>query len=745
MATSFKDRIGIAVTGSPGTGTISLGTPLNGSQGFSSSDDGKTFDCIFEDGTSWETALDCTYTYSTNSLTRGTLSSSSTGSRINLSSATVVKHGPIAARASQMLVPTGTIISYQATSSDPSWTLNGFLPCDGTSVPRSSYPALSSISADGMTWTTVYTNTACPQVISTIGNTSTYMAVVGNASYNNNTGVIITSSDNGLTWSVSPANTGTSNYVCTSATTTPTNTTFVYNNNCSYVSFMYNKYSVSTKYFQSTSWNCILWNGSQYVLANTWGNTYTSPDGLVWTSRSNPCTTNSIAWNGSWFCAVGNLSPPVAVSQDGINWTSKSPSVVGLTKVIAVGTTFYAAGTGYIYISTDNGNTWNSYTSPGSAVNDMVYFNSKIVALTTSGVFTSPDGINWSSVAALGNTIFFKAATNGTSLVIATQTATVGGWRQTTDLVNWASANAPCYLWGSKVVWNGTSYMATGPYAYASFSSDGLNWQSYPVTYGNLSAVDVLYWTGTQYIIAQSGQTKSATSTDGITWTNSPALPVSGYWSCIVKNNSNLLLMFSAGGYNSYLSSTDGVNWTQRTLPINMAVYGAAWTGSRFCIIQDNIILTSTDGLNWTTTTLPYNLSNYIWNSGASNGSVTCFLSNKYVVYSIDGGATWTLNTLPTTSGNWMGLIWTGTMFIATSDSRVITSTDGINWVTRTTPINIGSFNSVAGYNNTVVLLYTTTNPQAGVSSITGVLNSNTLQLPYIATTAFSKSYIKAT
>lgn len=91
------DMLKCAVSGTPGTGTITVSTASSGFRTFGAADDGKYFSCTFNDGTDWETADQCLYTHSGTTLTRGTFVASSTGSALSLTSAAIVTVGPISA------------------------------------------------------------------------------------------------------------------------------------------------------------------------------------------------------------------------------------------------------------------------------------------------------------------------------------------------------------------------------------------------------------------------------------------------------------------------------------------------------------------------------------------------------------------------------------------------------------------------------------------------------------------------
>jgi hypothetical protein len=88
MPALHKNRVKMTVSGTPGTGTVTLNAASSGHQSFATAYGANaTVDVLFEDGTAWEVARNCTYTHSGTTVTRGTLEESSTGSAISLTSA----------------------------------------------------------------------------------------------------------------------------------------------------------------------------------------------------------------------------------------------------------------------------------------------------------------------------------------------------------------------------------------------------------------------------------------------------------------------------------------------------------------------------------------------------------------------------------------------------------------------------------------------------------------------------------
>lgn len=94
----------MTVTGTPGTGTITLSAADTGYQSFATAYGANAnVDVLIEEGSAWEIARDCTYTHSGTTLSRGTLEASSTGSALSLTSAAKVYVVNSAARIQKMI------------------------------------------------------------------------------------------------------------------------------------------------------------------------------------------------------------------------------------------------------------------------------------------------------------------------------------------------------------------------------------------------------------------------------------------------------------------------------------------------------------------------------------------------------------------------------------------------------------------------------------------------------------------
>lgn len=116
-----KNRVQMTVSGTPGTGTITLGSASSGYQSFATAYGGNaTVDILIVEGTAWEVARDCTYTNSGTTVTRGTLEASSTGSAVSFTSAAVVS---VIATADRGRTWDAASLNTQATGTDANTTM----------------------------------------------------------------------------------------------------------------------------------------------------------------------------------------------------------------------------------------------------------------------------------------------------------------------------------------------------------------------------------------------------------------------------------------------------------------------------------------------------------------------------------------------------------------------------------------------------------------------------------------------
>jgi len=200
-----------------------------------------------------------------------------------------------------------------------------------------------------------------------------------------------------------------------------------------------------------------------------------------------------------------------------------------------------------------------------------------------------------------------------------------------------------------------------------------------PIDFSVVSLNGVV-WTGAVFVTVASGPFGAGlilTSIDGIKWsTRSSGTPgLRGiFWSGAQ--------IIAVGANGTLLTSPDGYRWTAQNSGVTTTLNAAAWSGDEFRVVGDGgVMLASPDGVIWSprASKTTANLNGIIWSS------------TKFV-YVGDGGAI--LTVLPTgtpqlrASGtlqnlNAIGVSANGTLVTVGAAGTILTSTDGITWISR--------------------------------------------------------------
>ena len=226
----------------------------------------------------------------------------------------------------------------------------------------------------------------------------------------------------------------------------------------------------------------------------------TSPDGKVWTERTNPkdFALNDVIWNSSKYVAVGfadGADAYLITSPDGIIWTEQSnPKNFNLFSVAWSGSVFCAVGEAdgadaYIVTSPD-GITWNERSNPKNvSLNDVIWdaTNSLFIAVgavdgADAYLITSPDGIIWTEQSNPKNFGLNGIETSGSIIVaVGFDDGTDTYIITSTDGITWTERTAPENRLANKLNWNGGVFCAVGLStggldAYLITSHDGITW-----------------------------------------------------------------------------------------------------------------------------------------------------------------------------------------------------------------------------------------------------------------------------
>ena len=213
-----------------------------------------------------------------------------------------------------------------------------------------------------------------------------------------------------------------------------------------------------------------------------------------------------------------------------------------------------------------------------------------------------------------------------------------------------------------------------------------------------ITADDYLFlgvaWSGTQYVAASNSNTAILHSADGSTWTKDGRYTMSNRSTIAFRDvawgGGRFVAVgggsFYDGNYHDFnliTHSTDGGStWTEERFAGDHP-FAAAWNGTRWVVVGENLILHSTDGSAWTAdeatldgvSTRRFVLYDVAWGDGHFvavgrlwEGPNRC---DALILRSVDG-ITWTKDdicTSPLTDTNrraetFSGVAWNGTHFV---------------------------------------------------------------------------------
>ena len=373
---------------------------------------------------------------------------------------------------------------------------------------------------------------------------------------------------------------------------------------------------------------------------------------------------------------------------EGISGTASEDGVGATFNVVRKGTKYVvelnAAGTGYQRLETitilgtslDGATTANdlviTVTSINSVTGAITEFDiagigagGKFIAIarSTRDVSVTSDGATWSTLTdALPTSSTWYALASGKITAPVTAGDFVIG--ETYTIVD-VGTNTPWTAIGAADGFIGTTFIATGIGAgdgtavpvvssivavgadVAAYSLDGgATWTASTIGTGNWQSI--AYGDGKWVAITSDSVNTMYSEDGGATWTAGGDLPTADAWQGIAYGAGKWVAVSALGsGVVAAYTADVTANWTQSTLPADRTWLGVTYGNNRFVAVASNA-------------------------------------SNTTAAYSIDGGATWAASTVPAAS--YIGVGYGQGVFLAVSSTtQAASSTDGINWTSRTT------------------------------------------------------------
>lgn len=245
--------------------------------------------------------------------------------------------------------------------------------------------------------------------------------------------------------------------------------------------------------------------------------------------------------------------------------------------------------------------------APFSAGKFFGFASGSAISSSTNLYNYSVDGTSWLGGTLPTSALWRAAATNGSRIVIASNTFTT---LYSDNGTTWTVSGSMPGSIKIEGLWDGT-YFVFSAFSFTgsiNWSSDGVTWN----TYNGASTSAIGYDGVGTYITIRQDQEDGRINTTDITsaaaWSTITLPTEDVTWSSV---NHNGFIWIAAGtGSNLYATSTNGTTWTQRTLPAAMSGSGtgvrpkmAVLDGKFYYVARSGttaLIYSSSDGINWT-------------------------------------------------------------------------------------------------------------------------------------------------
>jgi len=192
------------------------------------------------------------------------------------------------------------------------------------------------------------------------------------------------------------------------------------------------------------------------------------------------------------------------------------------------------------------------------------------------------------------------------------------GFSWSSDGIQWngVTTSEGAITGGVSVAYSGARYVAIGPNATWSTSSNGRIWTTQPVPV--VKAWREVVWTGSQFVVVAEDGTV-ARSSDGFVWTVS-AIGFGSTWASLATSGSDLIAVQS-GSATAARSTNNGETWSSFSMPAS-GYNRVRWSAGQYVAVRGGLTNAYARSLNGTTWQSFAQAENWTMLSLCANGSL---------------------------------------------------------------------------------------------------------------------------
>jgi hypothetical protein len=330
-----------------------------------------------------------------------------------------------------------------------------------------------------------------------------------------------------------------------------------------------------------------------------------------------------------------------------------------------------------------DGAAWTPHEDLFAMLRCMIWTGTKLVGLGYDGIWTSADGEAWDEVTPESPTSpsFTSIIKTGSGLMAFSEDGLIFSSPDGSAWTRLGSGNVESL---NSLAWSGSEYAAVGARGTVLTSPDAITWTER--TSGTEEELRSVVWAGTRFV-AVGDNGAAITSPDGIAWT-ARTTGIDADLTGVAWTGTRVVAVGEATARSltditgTILTSPDGEAWSPAVAGTTADLRSVAWSGTRLVAVGDleypvytTGILTSPDGITWTK--VATDMERHLHFVGWGNNQFVALADGGGHLSSPDG-VQWKDTTMGSISN---AAAWTGKQWVAASGTKAYyTSTTGMQW-----------------------------------------------------------------
>ncbi len=470
-----------------------------------------------------------------------------------------------------------------------------------------------------------------------------------------------------------------------------------------------------------------------------------SIDGLLWKKINNIDNINNVYWDSYYEIFIASTIDGILISNNGINWDKTQSEYNWISTTSNNNGIIISISDSDKLMYTSDNITWNTITIINRNWTSITYGNNTFVAVgsmsTTTSIMYSNDGLNWvlpiTHISKFWQYIYYSVDLN-----MFISVGNLGSIGISNNGIDWSYPTSPT-INNHKCVkyWNNNLIIVSNNGANDRIlkSSNGINWImintiNIEINYKTISSNSIRIIFGGDSLNYDS--TKISYTEDLINFelvcTNFDINFNDIIWI------SELNMFIAIGEKNKKIMySYNGKDWNFGIIPLtNYGIYSICWSGSLLLATSYKYLYKSSDGINWIVVSNFINDNNYY--KGCAYGNSKFIVINNSTngnnIYYSNDAINWT--GIEVSTKKLHNIIWSYNLsiFIITSENNILTSTNGLTWITNTNDLNsvyISEFNFLVV--TTGSTLYKSSNGSTWNKINTNIQFTNLYRISYIS------------